>query len=61
MQTTVDADISKMQMDLEQHLSEPIRQGQNVIKKNLTMAFFSEKHKLYLETDVSVYEQVFYK
>ena len=43
--------IIKMEVCLEQHISELVCQGQN-IKKNVTMAFHNEKQQLYLETDV---------
>ena len=52
MGTTSEADISKMWMDLEQHVSRIVWQGQNVIKKNMTMTFYNKKQQLYLDTDV---------
>ena len=41
-----------MQMNIEQHLPNLYNRTKNIIKKNVTMAFYNEKKQFYLETDV---------
>ena len=37
-------------MDMEEHISNPIHKSQNHHEMHVTMAFYSEKEQLYLET-----------
>ena len=42
-----------MKMDLEQHTAKFYERAKNVIKKNVTKAFYKEKEQLSSETDAS--------